>query len=283
MKLMVMGRLTGIVAVLAAAGAMGQEPRPAAWEPEQAAKYLDDRMDLWFDKAAKPERRGQDLVRFLPHGRALPAGPAGAAQGHESQQPDAAGNQAPGGDGPAGGHLGPERTALREQRETVPRGPSRCSMPWSWQTPMPVRAGRNRARLPARPSGSCGKRSVPDGAWDWLDFGSEPDESADARYHGAALAALAVGTAPRLVNGLQAETSASNPVGKLRAYLNGEYARQNLYNRTWLLLASSRLAGLLSPEQRRLLMGELRRSRTATKVGPFTSWGPWRWSKANPP
>ena len=123
----------------------------------------------------------------------------------------------------------------------------------------------------------------PDGAWDWLDFGSEPDESADARYHGAALAALAVGTAPRLVNGLQAETSASNPVGKLRAYLNGEYARQNLYNRTWLLLASSRLAGLLSPEQRRLLMGELKEKQNGDEGWSLYQLGPWRWSKANPP
>src|SRR5262249_12446338 len=35
-----------------------------------------------------------------------------------------------------------------------------------------------------------------DGAWNWLDFGLEPWESRDARYLGAALAAIAAGAAP---------------------------------------------------------------------------------------
>src|SRR5207245_2296242 len=34
------------------------------------------------------------------------------------------------------------------------------------------------------------------GSWDWLDFGLQPWEAKTARYHGAALAAIAVGTAP---------------------------------------------------------------------------------------
>ncbi len=43
----------------------------------------------------------------------------------------------------------------------------------------------------------------PDGAWDWMDFAQEPDESAAARYYGAALAAVAVGTVPTLWGGTE--------------------------------------------------------------------------------
>jgi hypothetical protein len=39
------------------------------------------------------------------------------------------------------------------------------------------------------------KEQRADGAWDWLVFGLEPYESADSLYYGAALAAMAVGTA----------------------------------------------------------------------------------------
>jgi squalene-hopene/tetraprenyl-beta-curcumene cyclase len=34
------------------------------------------------------------------------------------------------------------------------------------------------------------------GAWSWLQFGMEPWEAKDSQYYGAALAAIAVGTAP---------------------------------------------------------------------------------------
>ena len=34
------------------------------------------------------------------------------------------------------------------------------------------------------------------GSWDWLDFGLRPWEASEARYYGAALAAIAVGSAP---------------------------------------------------------------------------------------
>src|SRR5262249_17454317 len=92
-----------------------------------------------------------------------------------------------------------------------------------------------------------------DGAWDWMNFGEEPDETADARFNGTALAALAVGTAP----GLLKDEGVTEYVTKLRDYLQSKYDGQNLYRRTWLLAASGRWEGLLTREQRQSLVAEL--------------------------
>ena len=120
-----------------------------------------------------------------------------------------------------------------------------------------------------------------DGAWDWIDVAQEPDESADSQYYGAALAAIAVGTAP----GMQyvGEADVAGSVYKLRAYLKRQYATQNLYNRTWMLLASSRLAGLLNQERREELIGELKAKQNGDGGWSLYKLGPWRWSKASPP
>ena len=68
------------------------------------------------------------------------------------------------------------------------------------------------------------------GAWDWLDFGLEPWESKGARYYGAALAAIAVGSAPGYYKAT-ADTVLDGKVEMLRVYLKGKFADQNLHNR----------------------------------------------------
>jgi squalene-hopene/tetraprenyl-beta-curcumene cyclase len=118
-----------------------------------------------------------------------------------------------------------------------------------------------------------------DGAWDWMNFGEEPDETADARYNGAALAAIAIGTAP----GLLESQDLVGYVDKLRSYLNGKFGEQNVYRRTWMLLASSRLDGLLTRDQRELLMAELRSCQNSDGGWSLYRLGPWRWSGASAP
>jgi squalene-hopene/tetraprenyl-beta-curcumene cyclase len=94
------------------------------------------------------------------------------------------------------------------------------------------------------------------GSWDWLDFQFEPWESKGARYFGAALAAVAVGTAPGYYQtGDSGALDAS--VEMLRRYLKGGFSRQNLYNRVWALWASARLDGILTPEEQKQIVGEL--------------------------
>jgi squalene-hopene/tetraprenyl-beta-curcumene cyclase len=92
------------------------------------------------------------------------------------------------------------------------------------------------------------------GAWRWLRFGMEPWEANDSQYYGAALAAIAVGTAP--------EDYRSRPdiranVADLRDYLNREYAKQSTLNRVVLLWASTKLPGLLEPKRQQAIIREV--------------------------
>jgi len=92
------------------------------------------------------------------------------------------------------------------------------------------------------------------GRWRWLQFGLSPWEGKDSEYYGAALAALAAGTAPE-------QYGSTVPVQRhlelLRAYLNREYPKQPLSNRVVLLWASTKLPGLLGPESRTSLVNEI--------------------------
>jgi hypothetical protein len=121
----------------------------------------------------------------------------------------------------------------------------------------------------------------PDGAWDWLDFGLEPFETADGVYYGDTLAALAVGTAPGLSNNRAPETRAG--IEKLRGYLKEKYASQSLFNRIWLLLASTRLNGLLTKAQREALVTGLQGKQRDDGGWALDSLDGWRWSKKAEP
>lgn len=94
------------------------------------------------------------------------------------------------------------------------------------------------------------------GSWAWLDFGLAPWELASSQYYGAALAALAVGTAPE---DYAATPQIQGHMQLLRDYLQREYAPQPLHHRVLLLWASARLPALMPPEQRQRLLAELLR------------------------
>jgi squalene-hopene/tetraprenyl-beta-curcumene cyclase len=87
-----------------------------------------------------------------------------------------------------------------------------------------------------------------------LQFDQEPWEANDSAYYGAALAAMAVGMAPG--------NYASNPeiqgnLRCLREYLNQESASQSTINRVFLLWASTKLRGILSPELQKAIVQEV--------------------------
>jgi len=92
------------------------------------------------------------------------------------------------------------------------------------------------------------------GAWPWLQFGLSPWEGRDSRYYGAALAALAVGTAPE---NYRSSAAIQHKVELLRSYLDREYPKQPLSNRVVLLWASTKLSGLLEKEREKSLVNEL--------------------------
>lgn len=92
------------------------------------------------------------------------------------------------------------------------------------------------------------------GAWPWLHFGLGPWEGSDSQYYGAALAALAVGTAPE---SYRSSAAIHDNLERLRAYLDREYPAQPLSNRVVLLWASTRLSGLLDRDRERSLVREI--------------------------
>jgi squalene-hopene/tetraprenyl-beta-curcumene cyclase len=112
------------------------------------------------------------------------------------------------------------------------------------------------------------------GAWVWLQFDQEPWEANDSAYYGAALAAIAVGTAP----GNYATThEIGENLKRLREYLNRESAAQSPINRVFLLWASTKLPGLLAPEQREAIIKEILSKQRADGGWRLASIA-WRWS-----
>jgi len=92
------------------------------------------------------------------------------------------------------------------------------------------------------------------GAWPWLQFGLSPWEGRDSQYYGAALAALAVGTAPEHY---RSRATIHDNLKLLRAYLDREFPKQPLANRVVLLWASTKLPGLLEKEREKSLVNEI--------------------------
>jgi squalene-hopene/tetraprenyl-beta-curcumene cyclase len=118
----------------------------------------------------------------------------------------------------------------------------------------------------------------PDGRWDWLEFGLEPWETTEAAYHGATFAAFAVGTARG-----QHDAVATAGIERLRTYLSTNYQAQHLYNRTWALLASTRMRRIVTDAQRDALIEDLVRAQRDDGGWSLESMGPWKWSKTAPP
>jgi squalene-hopene/tetraprenyl-beta-curcumene cyclase len=90
------------------------------------------------------------------------------------------------------------------------------------------------------------------GAWSWLEFHNSPWEG-DSQYYGAALAALAVGTAP---DNYRSAAEIQPGINLLREYLVRERQSQILINRVILLWASTKVPGLLTPAQQKSIMDE---------------------------
>jgi squalene-hopene/tetraprenyl-beta-curcumene cyclase len=93
------------------------------------------------------------------------------------------------------------------------------------------------------------KLQLETGTWGSLDCWPPYESSA---FHLATTAAMAVGTAPGWLQGLQ-DNELRTRVDKLRSYLSTEKPRQD-YDRTLLLWASLRLPGVLTAERQKELV-----------------------------
>jgi squalene-hopene/tetraprenyl-beta-curcumene cyclase len=273
---------------LAAAAAPAANPVPAWTQNQQAAaaKYLDNRMIEWWDKS-KTLKTGGGEVKCVSCHTAVPYAWARAAlrraqhvtepTSHEERILDIVRRRVAyaADDQPYYDHT--------EDKKVESRG---------------VEAVINAVILTSRDGESSSTDTAPnpattaaltrmwevqraDGAWDWLDFGLEPYEAPDAAFAGATMAALAAGSP----TGRRASDTEKGRAGldHLRAYVHASLATQRLFNRTWALLASSRLDGLLTKTERDAILHDLDTHQRPDGGWSLPDLGTWRWKKQEAP
>ena len=267
-----------VLLVLAAAVLRAADENARTWDRGAAAAYLDDRIDMWFANATKLRTGGEKTTcvschSSLPYALARPA----LRRALHATAPTA-----------QEARLVDETTRRVESYSThellyeindVKKVESRgTEAVLNIVVLASAEAGAGR-----REPGTATRKALTrlwetqraDGAWDWLNFKLEPYETVDAVYHGATLAALGVGMVPG--------AATSDGAGKLRAYLRDHYAAQSLYNRTFALLASAALTGVMTPAQRNALVVEYTQRQQADGGWSLEAMGPWRWSAEEPP
>ena len=94
------------------------------------------------------------------------------------------------------------------------------------------------------------------GSWEWLNFGTEPWESKTARYHGAALAAIATGSCPDYYK-RGADPVLDAKVKLLAKYLKENLAAQNVFNKIWCLWAAVLIDEILPTKDREQIIADL--------------------------
>jgi squalene-hopene/tetraprenyl-beta-curcumene cyclase len=269
-----------------AATVTAQQATPSAggsrrWDPAAAAAYLDARMDLWFANGTKLKTGDTQTACVSCH-----AGLAYALSRpvlRRVMHVDVPSTQE--------ARLIEDTTRrvetygthqvlydFNERRQTESRGTEAVLN-------AVILTSADAARNLREPSAATQKALArlwdtqrADGRWDWLEFGLEPWETTEAAYHGAAFAAFAAGTAKG-----QHDAAATAGIARLRSYLSTNYSAQHLYNRTWALLASTRLNQVVTDAQRKALIDELVRAQREDGGWSLEAMGPWRWSKTAPP
>src|SRR5512140_1079212 len=173
----------------------------AAWDPQAAAQYLDDRMDLWFANAKKLQTCEEKTACVschitVPYVLARPAlrRVMGVSQPtlQETKLLDETLRRVD-----TYAHHEP----LSKGKEEQSRG-SEAVLNVLILASAGAEQNRPELRTPInRALDELWAAQRADGAWDWLDTGMEPYESSDSVYYGAALAAIALGTARGYGNG----------------------------------------------------------------------------------
>lgn len=254
------GALTGVALLVAA---------EADWNKKKAGEYLDLRCKSWFEY--QPADRGEGASRsscvcchtIVPYALARPAlrkiEGGGEATEYEKQ------------------FLAQTQMRVRGWRDL---DGARYALLYdatdqkkkeSWGTEAVLNAlilaldDRNQGRHAPEPTTSMAFANlwqlqiavgIQKGSWNWFDFGLEPWETKNARYFGASLAAIAVGSAPGYYKSAT-DAGVEAKVTLLRDYLREQYPAQNLHNRIWALWASLALDGILSREQRKEVIAQV--------------------------
>jgi squalene-hopene/tetraprenyl-beta-curcumene cyclase len=110
------------------------------------------------------------------------------------------------------------------------------------------------------------------GGWQWQDFHLGPWESSQSAYQGAALLLYEVGNAP---GHYAADPSARPHIEQLREYIRRQYTAQPLMNQLYVLWASTKNSGLLTKDEREVLLTRLKESQQADggwRLASLTDW-----------
>jgi squalene-hopene/tetraprenyl-beta-curcumene cyclase len=110
------------------------------------------------------------------------------------------------------------------------------------------------------------------GSWEWINFDGPPWEEAASRYWGAALAAIAIGTAP---GNAGSDADANAGIAMLRSYLRTGLTKQTLHSQVWTLWASAKLDGILTKVEQTKLCGQLLAVQQADGGWNLPSLGTW--------
>jgi len=118
------------------------------------------------------------------------------------------------------------------------------------------------------------------GAWPWYSANLDPWETPPSLFYGAALGALAIGSAPA---GYRTGPEAQEHIQQLREYLRTGVAERPLHSRLALLWASTKLPEVLSQSGRKDLIEETLQKQSADGGWSIASLGPWTEHPDAPP
>jgi squalene-hopene/tetraprenyl-beta-curcumene cyclase len=262
-RLAVMTVGVALLATPQLARAQGAAPASPPWSPQAAAKYLDGRADWWLNWSGAARGQGTACLSChtsMPFALARPA---------------------------LGAHLGETAAGAVERRlfdglkkrvqnwdkivsdpapdkhPFVPfysggRKPSALGTESVLNALVLVNHDARRAKgllsAPTRKAlAHLWEQQQANGAWLWLEFGLRPWEK-DGAYYGAALAAVAVGTAGK---DYYERPDVAPKVAALKKYLKTQFPNRPLHDRVLGLWASSRLPGILSEPDQQKLIAEL--------------------------
>lgn len=107
------------------------------------------------------------------------------------------------------------------------------------------------------------------GAWNWFNLDLEPWEEPESTFYGAALAALAIGTAP---GGYAARPGIAANLDSLKSFLLAQQSAQPAHNRLVLAWASTKWPSLLTAAERKAIVDSVLTNKRPTAVGRWRAW-----------
>jgi squalene-hopene/tetraprenyl-beta-curcumene cyclase len=110
------------------------------------------------------------------------------------------------------------------------------------------------------------------GGWAWYNANLDPWEGPSSFYFGSTMAALAIGSSPREY---QSKPEIDERVQALKQYLLNGIAERPLHNRLELLWSSTALSDLLTPSLRKSIIDEIDRKESENGSWTLAALGPW--------